>query len=224
MRLIHPLIIGILGQYDKPDTSMNPPILPYQNFLSIGHIVKPVPYPGNSCADKGNRGFKQLKGKTLTEIIAAVPEAAQDQALASILNDINSANSALFSIGCSSADVLEPSGGCRVWGYVEFAINDKRVAKDITAYFQIFIQFAALLSAHFNQKMQFIWILQGAHFNDAGLDGLSCWLDMNTHEHPNKEAARDCWNKSLEALRACLKGVLYLKLNGAIITNFDRIY
>ena len=203
---------------------MNPPIPPYQNFLSMGHIIKPVPYPAGPHPDKGNRGFKPLKGKTLTEIIAAVPEAAQDEALASILNDINSANSALFSIGCGSADVLEPSGGCRVWGYVEFAINDKQAALDRTAYFHIFVQFAALLSAHFNQKVQFVWILQGARFKDAGVDGFSCWVDVNTHEHPNKEAARDCWNKSLEALRACLSGVIYLKLNGAIITNFDRIY
>ena len=203
---------------------MNPSITPYQNYLSVNPIIKPVPYPGDPSVDKGNRGFRRLKGKTLTEIIEAVPEAAQDEALASILTDINSVNSALFSIGCHSADFVEPSGSCRVFGYVEFAINDKRLARDRTAYFHIFVQFVALLSNHFSQKVQFIWILQGAHFNDAGLDGYSCWVDMVTHEHPNKESARDCWNKSLEALRACLKGVLYLQLNGAIITNFDRIY
>jgi hypothetical protein len=203
---------------------MKPPILPYQNFLSMGNNVKPVPYPAG-LPDKGNRGFKPLKGKTLNEIIAAVSEAAQDEALAFILNDINDANGQLFSVGCDSVDISEKSGGCRVGGYVEFAINDKRLAIDTNAYFHIFFQFdAALSNTHFNQKTQFLWILQPAHFTDAGAYGYSSCVQVVTYEHPNKEAARDCWNKSLEALRACLKGVLYLKLNGAIITTFDRLY
>lgn len=193
----------------------------------MGHIVKPVPYPSHTRPDGAiSHSFKQLMGKTLAEIIAIVPEAAQDKALASILNEINSPNGALFSIGCGSADVLEPSGGYRVGGYLEFAINDKRLAQDRIAYFHIFVHFGALLSAHFNQKAQFVWVLQGAHFNDAGIDGFSCWVDINTHEHPNKEEARDCWNKSVEALGACLKGVIFL--NGLaitnVVTNFDRIY
>lgn len=203
---------------------MKPPIPPYQNFLSMGHSVKPVPYPAG-LPDGGNRGFKPLKGKTLTEIIAAVPEATQDEALASILNDINGSNTAFFSIGCHSVDILESSGLCRVGGYVEFALNDKRASRERTAYFQIFLQFdAALSNSHFCQKTQFLWTLKGAQFTDAGVSGYSCWVEVVTHEHTTKEAARDCWNKSLEALGACLKGIFYLQLKGEIITIFDKIY
>jgi hypothetical protein len=204
---------------------MNPPIPFYQNFLSIEHAVKPIPYPRCTRPDGAiNHGFKPLKGKTPAEIIEAVPEVALDARLASLLFDINGKNSGLFSVGCVSTDFSLPSG-CRVGGYVEFVINDKRLAQDEIAYFGIFRRFDAQLSPpYFTQRVQFIWKLRGANFVDSGIAGFSCLVDIYTHDHPDKEAARDCWNKSLEALGTCLKEPIYLKSNVVIITNFDRIY
>src|SRR5260370_5246090 len=172
---------------------------PYENLLSVVEGGKGVPYGGGPRSEgTTNHGFRPLKGKL--EEILFVPEAKEDEALAGILTKINGRDTGLFSIGCVSGEVDEPDGR-RVSGYVEFALNDKRLVADAINYFQIFFFFSQRLAEQrFADRVRFNWDLEGASFHEVSCHGLTCSVGVNTFFYPTKEGARTCWQNSLRIL------------------------
>jgi hypothetical protein len=172
---------------------------PYQNFLSILHGGKAVPYGGAQRPEgTTNHGFRPLKDKL--EEVALIPEANKDESLAKLLAKINAPDTGLFSVGCVSGDVTE-TAGYKVSGYIEFAINDKKWTADAINYFKIFFHFTQkLIELKFTEKVTFNWDLLGATFFEANCSGFTCSVTVNTHFHATQELARNCWVNALAVL------------------------
>jgi hypothetical protein len=173
---------------------------PYQNFFTILQGGKGIPYPGGEHRVDGsiNHGFRPLKGR-LSEI-ASVHEVQDDKSLALLLEKINAPDTTFFSVGCVSGQEVE-QGQNRVSGYVEFAINDKRMVADAMNYFQVFFLFTQkLANLNFCEQARFVWELLGARFLSAGCDGFTCRLIVNTAGFSTMEQAKSCWASSLGVL------------------------
>lgn len=173
---------------------------PYENYLSLPRGGKGIPYGPSELREDGtqNHGFRPLKGKT--EEIASVAEPIDDPELAILITKINLPETGVFSVGCLSSDVDEEQG-MRVTGYVEFALNDKKLVNDAIPYFEIFFDFSQrLISQKFDQKVRFNWELLPATFFEADCQGFTCSIVVNTFYHDSREGARQCWSNSLRVL------------------------
>jgi hypothetical protein len=189
---------------------------PFLCFLSISARVKGIPYGGGPRPDGStNHGFRPLKGKS--EDVASIPEAAADPALADLVRRINAPQTAFFSVGCVSGDVVDDPQGKRVTGYVEFGINDKKMVGDAANYFPIFFHFdQRLKSTLFPYQVKFDWELEGANFFEIGCHGFTCGVVINTGFYPTTAQAREAWMAALS--------ILGDHLEAAVDPGFDPIF
>jgi hypothetical protein len=124
----------------------------FQNFLSINHKPKPVPYGGMGIVrDDGdaNFGFKCLKGAL--HLADEVPELQRDPAMKRLAISVNDPSTGLLSIGCVSGPVVEDHGN-RYSGYFEFAFNSKSGISDAQHYFPAFFHFDRMLNGMGNLR------------------------------------------------------------------------
>jgi hypothetical protein len=176
-----------------------------RSSLEISHRPKAIPYGGSGIrrSDGGaNFGFKNLKG--YPEFLDDVPELKRDAALRLLVSAINAPETATFSIGCLSAPV-EDEHGYRVTGYVEFALNSRRAIADAANYFPAFFHFDRMLHrGAFVERVVFNWELAPAVFTDAGCEGFTAAIFVNTDYYPSRAEARACWERSLAVLQRFL--------------------
>jgi len=183
---------------------------PYLNQLSISYRGKGIPYGGaeEPRPDGGqNHGFVCLKGRT--DLIDSIPELQGERALRSLVLALNAKETALFTIGCLSAEVAGPDGeGYRYTGYIEFALNSQQAVADASSYFPAFFHFDRFLhESEFNHEAMFSWELVPASFLDARIDGFSCAISVTTTLFATRENASASWEAALKALEGFLPAV-----------------
>lgn len=184
------------------------PAVPYLNVLSISSVTKRVPYEGSGIQrpDGGvNHGFTNLKRHP--ERIDAIPELASDPALRSLMAAIDRPGTGVFGIACDSKTILD-SRGCRLSGYVEFALNERDEVTDAANYFRLFHAFARRLRQEdFAEPVSFQWEICPTRFVEAGVDGYAVDVRVDTDLRPDPSSAYECWTRALAALEVVLAGV-----------------
>lgn len=181
--------------------------LRYESRLSIGHRGKGVPYGRVERRSDGdtNYGFVDLKGHP--ELFESVPELSRDPHLMELARVINSPETDLFSIGCTSGDVSD-SHGHRRTGYVEFAFNSIGLVSDASSYFPAFFHFDQLLFAtESDAQIRYDWELEPASFIETGTDGFTCTVVVNTNYTSTAESATVHWAEALQLLSMLLGSV-----------------
>ena len=174
----------------------------YNNFLTIQHRGKCIPYGGvGEVREDGdaNYGFKDLKSHP--EAHNEVPELQRDPAMDRLVRASNGSATGLFSVGCVSG-TEEDEGGYRGRGYVEFALNSVSLIANAASYFPLFYWFDQFLheneyagDAHFN------WELEGATFMDReNIEGFTCTIILNTPIFKTRDDVREAWVQALEYL------------------------
>jgi hypothetical protein len=189
---------------DAPDL----PSVPYLNVLAISRVPKTVPYQGTGVRrpDGGaNYGFKNLKRHP--ELLDTIPEFASDPALRSIMAAIDRPTTGVFSIACLSKTITDPHG-CRLSGYVEFALNGRREAADAANYFRLFHDFDRRLErGGFAEPVSFQWQIGPTRFEDVQADGFSVDVRIDTDYRPSAEQAYELWTRALAELERLLGSV-----------------
>lgn len=157
-------------------------------------------------------GFKNLKIQP--DLIEAIPELADDDALKSLVRELN-VHPNFFSTGCFSHMISEcqvkdqaesphhrlHSHRCR--GYIEFAFNCRSCVQDAHNYFALFFQFDSFLRQYqFSQAVKFDWQLEKAYFSEANVGGFSCAIFMRTAASDSAETITLCWQRSLQMLES----------------------
>jgi hypothetical protein len=174
---------------------------PYSLGMTIRHHFKGIPYGGNGEVrpDGGaNYGFKNLKGNL--HLLADVPELKEDHALYDVVSAINQPSTGLLSVGCVSGAVVDEHGHART-GYIEFAINLAKKISDARNYFYVFYHFDSLLhESKFNERVNYHWELEGAHFHPANADGFTCVVYVHSAHCPTPEQAMEAWERGLAPL------------------------
>ena len=177
------------------------------NDLTIGHDAKAIPYSagarhGNS---RQNYGFMNLNANP--EAMLEVAKLKGDNALMHLVKVINSPETGLMTIGCSSGFITEASGS-RKTGYVEISFTTDQMVKDAQNYFPLFYHFSrALREASFDAHMHFSWELMPAHFVESDVDGFTIAIHLNTGFCDTSHAAADVWAVSTDVLASFLKAV-----------------
>jgi hypothetical protein len=194
-----------------PDLEADAPALPsvpYLNVLSISPVAKSVPYEGTGSQrlDGGaNYGFKNLKRNP--ELLDTIPEFESDPALRSIMAAIDSSATGLFSVACLSKTIVDDHG-CRLSGYVEFALNARDEVTDAGQYFRLFHEFDRRLRQDgFAERVSFQWEICPTTFLEAEVEGFAVDVRVDTDYHPDAQAAYESWTRALAALEALLAGV-----------------
>lgn len=181
---------------------------PLNNFLSINHKPKGIPYGGDGAIREdgdANYGFKNIKGNH--SLLLEIPELRRDQALMGLMEAINGPHTGLLSIGCVSGEVRDEKG-YRHTGYVELSINSISAIADARNYFPVFFHFDRMLfESKFAHCVSFNWELQPATFFDTNANGFTCTVFINTHYSDTQEKAREAWQKSLNTLAYFLASV-----------------
>jgi hypothetical protein len=181
------------------------PVHQYRNCLSIRHDGKGVPYGANGEIredGEANYGFKNLKADP--RLSATIPELARDAPLLELVSALNRPQSGIFTIGCTSGDVSDAQGHRRS-GYFEFAINSCELVGDASNYFPVFFHFDRFLAQTApSLQAAFDWELMGAHFFDAGMDGFTCAVFVNTYYVDSLERAHKDWTTALNLLQSHL--------------------
>lgn len=179
----------------------------YTNGLQINQSGKGIPYSGLGeirLDGDANYGFKNLK--THPESIDSVPELERDPALRELVRTINAPESGLLSVGCTSGPV-EDGQGHRMSGYVEFAFNAVELIADATNYFQVFFHFDRYLHEAKPRDIHFHWELMGATFREAGADGFTAAVTINTGYLDSQQSAGAAWQSALGFLGDFLKAL-----------------
>jgi hypothetical protein len=174
----------------------------YQNYLTIQHRHKPIPYGGDGLIredGEANYGFRYVKGNT-SELLK-IPELAKDSSLYELAKHINELHTGLFTVGCVSGQVADQNG-YRNSGYIEFAINSKSTAADATSYFPIFFHFDRSLAENkIALKVAYNWELQPAVFTESeNACAYTCCVTINTHYSLSRETANQVWTEALSML------------------------
>jgi hypothetical protein len=195
----------------SPDLEVDAPTLPsvpYLNVLAISPATKSVPYDGTGAQreDGGtNYGYKNLKRHP--ELLDTIPELASDPALRSILAAIDHPSTGLFSVACMSQTIVDERG-CRLSGYLEFALNAKDEVADPAHYFRLFLEFDRRLRQEgFPEPVSFQWEICPTRFVEAQVDGFAVDVRVDTDYHSEPEGAYECWTRALAALEKLLAGV-----------------
>ena len=179
----------------------------YTNVLVISSRGKGIPYGGSGVREDGGRnyGFQVLKNNPAA--IDDLPEANENTPLRMVLEAVNSPDTDLFSVGCLSAPIQAESKFRRT-GYVEFAINDSTAVADAAKLFPIFFHFDRLLKQQSSTlQIWFFWELAPATFVDAGIEGFTCAVTINTGMFATQDEADDAWAQGLALLAALLGSV-----------------
>jgi hypothetical protein len=175
------------------------------NYLSIRFDPKAVPYGANPEAREDgsqNFGFKNVKGNA--KAASAIPELASDPALKSIVVAISDPKCSFFTIGCLSSDMQEMDGH-KVTGYLEFAVNSKKLSTEAQTYFKFFFEFNQfVLQQQFRENVTLNWELRPANFHEVNAHGFTASIVINTHPTSSSLQARRCWNETMGALEAFL--------------------
>jgi len=143
-------------------------------YLTISARPKGIPYPGIGKYEDGavRYAFKPLKGRP--EETAKIYEAQDDAPLMDLLLAFNDELTGVFTIGCEKSFNHDEERGHWAKGYVEFAINDKRLVVDAQHYFKIFWVFNDFMHKQkFNEPVTFHWELEPAEFQDAAVVGIT---------------------------------------------------
>lgn len=184
------------------------PSVPYLNVLVISRVPKTVPYEGTGVTrpDGGaNYGFKNLKRQP--ELLDTIPEFASDPALKSIMAAIDRPSTGVFSIACLSKTITDEHG-CRLSGYLEFALNGRREAADAANYFRLFQAFDRRLErGGFAEPVSFQWQIGPTRFADVDTDGFSVDVRIDTDYRPTPPEAYEVWTRALAALEEVLGSV-----------------
>jgi hypothetical protein len=200
-----------IEQEPAPELEIDTPALPavpYLNVLSISSVTKRVPYEGSGIQrpDGGvNHGFTNLKRHP--ERIDTIPELASDPALRSLMAAIDRPGTGLFGIACESKTIVD-ARGCRLSGYIEFALNAQDEVTDAASYFRLFHEFERRLwQEGFAEPVSFQWEICPTRFAEAGVDGFAVDVRVDTDHRPEMSSAYECWTRALAALEAVLAGV-----------------
>lgn len=198
------------------------PSVPYLNILGISHVAKTVPYEGSGIQrlDGGaNYGFKNLKRHP--ELLDTIPEFASDPALRSLMAAIDRPATGVFSIACLSKTICNEHG-CRLSGYIEFALNDRREVTDAGRYFRLFHEFDRRLEARgFLEPVSFQWEICPTRFTDVATDGYAADVRIDTDYRPSPEEAYEVWTRALAALEDLL-GTVPVAAESPIYTTENR--
>ncbi|MBI3430656.1 MAG: hypothetical protein HY018_00385 [Hydrogenophilales bacterium] len=182
--------------------------LRYRNLLSIKHGGKGIPYGGaGELRPDGdaNYGFKNLKGRP--ELLDSVPELLSDPALSEAVKAINAAQTGLFSVGCTSGDIVDENGHRRT-GYVEFAFNSASLVADASNYFPLYFHFDRYLSSSESTlQVAYEWELMQAHFLDTNVGGFTCSVFLNTFYVGSSGEAQKNWAEAIALLTHYLGGI-----------------
>jgi hypothetical protein len=174
--------------------------LPFRCILSIRNHFKVIPYGAVDRAESCNHGFQSLKG--LKNAATAVPEAANDEALAWAINALNEPDTLFFTVGCEKA-LNEDGDTYYKRGYLEFAFNDAELASDSRHYFALFQEFSKRLHVTgFMLPVMFEWEIEGAHFADATEAGWTVAVWITTAITKSREDAQQHWDKGIRTLVA----------------------
>lgn len=177
----------------------------YSNRLSIAQSGKCIPY-GHSAEPRAdgsmNYGFLNLKAEP--ELALEVPELLIDSELMRLVCLVNDPESMFFTVGCTSGDVADALGYRRA-GYIEFVLNSREHVAKASTYFPLFFEFDRFLATReLRWQVAYDWELMGASFLDAGIEGFTCAVFVNTHYLPTRTEAQESWAKSIEYLSSFL--------------------
>jgi hypothetical protein len=184
--------------------------LPYTNRLEVKYGGKGIPYGGLGILredGEANFGFKNLKGQL--DRIADVPELQRDVPLRGLVEAINQAESALFSVG-STSGLSERDGHFGVHGYVEIAWDADEAVADPQTYFPLFYNFGRFLSVcKFNRRVGFLWEIDGASFMSAreeigNVVGTTVTIFVSAGMEKTETEARISWELATQALATFL--------------------
>lgn len=178
---------------------------PWQNILYIDACGKTIPFHPPEGQVNGV-GFVNLKGAPAA--LQAIPEAVQDSALATALAAINQTHTGVFSVGCHYATIAEKNVH-RTTGYIEFAVNERQAVTQASTYFSLFFQFQnVLLQARYPHAVQFEWAIMPAVFIDAGVQGFTCAIKINTTGYPDPQSCHAAWVSTAALLGDFLASIL----------------
>lgn len=179
----------------------------YLNDLTIGHDAKAIPYSAEARHENSEQNYGFMNLKSNPAAMLEVVELKSDNALMRLVKVINSPDTGLMTIGCSSGFITEASD-CRKTGYVEISFTTDRMVEDAQNYFPLFYHFSeALREASFDAHMHFSWELMPAHFVESGVVGFTIAINLNTGFCDTPEAAIDVWAVSTDLLASFLKTV-----------------
>jgi len=185
----------------------------YLNDMTISHIAKAIPYDTGALRSDGAQNYGFMDLKMFPDLIDRVAELKSDAALLCLVKAINSPETGLMTIGCSSAIIVDPEG-YRKTGYVEISFTTNQMAEDAQNCFPLFYHFShALSEASFDQNIHFSWDVMPAQFVESDFFGFTIAINLNTRLCDSSEAAEEIWAVSANFLAAFLKTVP--KMDGA---------
>lgn len=185
----------------------------YLNDMTVSHIAKAIPYDAGALRGDGAQNYGFMDLKMFPDDIDQVAELKSDAALMHLVKAINSPETGLMTIGCSSAIIVDPEG-CRKTGYVEISFMTDQMVEDAQNCFPLFYHFShALAEASFDQNIHFNWDVISAQFVESDVFGFTMAISLNTRLCDSTEAAEEVWAVSANFLAAFLKTVP--KMDGA---------
>jgi len=179
----------------------------YLNDMTISHIAKAIPYDAGAQRSDGAQNYGFMDLKMFPENIDQVAELKSDAALMHLVKAINSPETGLMTIGCSSV-IIATREGYRKTGYVEVSFMTDQMVEDAQNCFPLFYHFShALSEASFDQNMHFNWDVLPAQFVESDVFGFTMAITLNTRLCSGAEAAEEVWAVSANFLAAFLKTV-----------------